>query len=259
MTDQVVKIEKLDGGVLLVTLDREHAGNSVNGEVTSQLYDAVRISESDPSIRVVILTGAGSKFFCAGADLKAVASGDSKTLVHPEAGFAGFVLAKTTKPWIAAINGIAVGGGLELALTCDMIFAAENAKFGLPEVKVGIIAGAGGMYRLPKAIPKAIAIEMLATGNAISASRAFDIGLVNRLVKPGELMADTLICAQQIAGNAPIAVQQSLAIARVAGSQTEESLHALSEAAIEVIMQSDDAKEGPRAFAEKRKPQWQGK
>jgi len=174
----------------------------------------------------------------------------------PEGGFAGFVHAPRAKPWIAAVHGFALGGGLELSLACDMIVAADNAVFGLPEPKRGILAGAGGVYRLPRAIPRAIALEMLATGAPIDARRAYELGLVNRVIEESQLLGEAIALAEQIAANAPLSVRESLAIGRIAGERHEAELRQLQDAAAKRVMASEDAREGPRAFVEKRAPVW---
>jgi len=251
-----ILFERVTPHIALVTLNRPAARNAVNVAMAQRLEEHVRAIESDPEIRVAILAAAPGKAFCAGADLTEVAAGRGRLLMTPKGGFAGFVYAPRSKPWIAAVHGFALGGGLELSLACDMIVAADNAVFGLPEPKRGILAGAGGVYRLPRAIPRAIALEMLATGAPIDARRAYELGLVNRAVEESQLVGEAVAMAEQIAANAPLSVRESLAIGRIAGERLEAELRQLQDAAAKRVMASEDAREGPRAFVEKRTPVW---
>jgi enoyl-CoA hydratase/carnithine racemase len=253
-----VLIDRLSHYVLQVTLNRPHARNAVNGEMARGLEAAIDLTESDPNIRAVILAAAGEKGFCAGADLAEVAAGRGRELSTERSGFAGFVRAQRSKPWIAMVGSSALGGGLELCLACDMIVAARSARFGLPEVKRGIFAGAGGAIRLPLVIPRLIALEMIATGDPIDAERAFSIGLVNRIVADPDLQIATLALAEAIAGNAPISVRESLALARAAHEHPETEMWRRNAVAGRKVMSSQDAKEGPQAFLEKRSPSWTG-
>lgn len=261
MTDvaaPAVLIERPAPFVMRATLNRPAVRNAVNGEVAQRLEAAVDEAEADPEVRVAILAAAGDKSFCAGADLAVAASGRGHELSTARGGFAGFVRAKRSKPWIAAVNSNALGGGLELCLACDMVVAARAARFGLPEVKRGIFAGAGGVFRLPRAIPRAVAMELIATGESIGADHAFALGLVNRVVDDSLLMAEALTLASLVAANAPLSVRESLTLARQADQLDEEELWTLSQAAGRRIAASDDAREGPRAFLEKRAPNWSG-
>ncbi|MGE0741758.1 MAG: enoyl-CoA hydratase-related protein [Hyphomonadaceae bacterium] len=256
---EAVLIDRPAPHVLRATLNRPDVRNAVNGDVARGLSAAIRQAEEDVGIRVAVLAAAGDKSFCAGADLSAVAAGKAAELSTPEGGFAGFVRAPRSKPWIAVVNSNALGGGLELCLSCDMVVAARSARFGLPEVKRGIFAGAGGAFRLPRAIPRAVAMQMIATGEPIDAARAYELGLVNIVVDDGELAAAGLALAAQVAANAPISVQESLALARAAKETTEEELWKRNSAAGKRVGASEDAKEGPRAFLEKRAPNWTGR
>jgi enoyl-CoA hydratase/carnithine racemase len=244
--------------VALVTLNRPAARNAVNGALAGELEGALRATEEDPNILAVVLTGAGEKAFCTGADLKEVAAGNEAALWTSAGGFAGFVYAPRTKVWIAAVNGFALAGGLEIALACDMIVASDDASFGLPEVKRGLIAGAGGLYRLARALPRAIALELVTTGDQIGAARAFGLGLINRVVPKDRLREEALALAQVISSNAPLAVQESLQIARLATDFPERELRRLSDTALQRILATDDVREGARAFVEKRAPCWTG-
>jgi enoyl-CoA hydratase/carnithine racemase len=176
-----VRFEIVEPHIALVTLDRPEARNAVNGDVARGLEAAVERVEQDDELRVAVLTGAGP-VFCAGADLKEVSAGRGAALATERGGFAGFVRTARTKLWIAAAQGHALAGGLELLLSCDLAVVAETATFGLPEVKRSLVAGAGGVFRLPRALPRAIALEIIATGDPITAARAGQFGLVNQVV-----------------------------------------------------------------------------
>ncbi|WP_062478203.1 enoyl-CoA hydratase-related protein [Variovorax boronicumulans] len=256
-----VTVERLPGHVALVTIDRPEARNAVNGDVASGLEAAVDATEADDDIRAVVLTGAGREAFCAGADLKEVSAGRGSALRTERGGFAGFVYRERSKPWIAAVNGKALAGGTELVLACDLVVAVRQAAFGLPEVLRGLIAAAGGLYRLPRAIPPNIALELILTAGQLDAERAHGFGLVNRLVADVEgLREAALALAAEIARNAPVAVRQSLRVAREANSGLDEAaLRALTRDAFERVAASEDFKEGPRAFIEKRAPRWSGR
>jgi enoyl-CoA hydratase/carnithine racemase len=256
--DQPVLFEKIGQHIALVTLNRPTARNAINRAATQLLEAYVRAIEEDGDIRIAILAAAGEKAFCAGADLAEIASGHGQSLLTQDGGFAGFVRAARRKPWIAAVQGFALGGGLELSLACDLILAAKGALFGLPEPSRGILAGAGGMFRLPRAIPRAIALEMLITGAPIDAARAYELGLVNRVVDEADLVAEAIKIAERVAANAPMSVRESLAIGRIANEQTEAALWQISAAASARVLACDDSREGPRAFVEKRLPVWRG-
>lgn len=251
-----VLFDKINTHVALVTLNRPEAYNAINDEVALLLDKYVKQTEADPDIRVVLLTGAGEKAFCAGADLKMIASGRGKELGTVDNGFAGFVYAKRTKPWIAMVDGFALAGGTELCLACDMICASENSKFGLPEVTRGLVAGAGGMFRLPKMISEKVAIELLCTGGQLSAKRAYDLGLINRLVASTELRSVTEELANAIAANSPNSIRKTLAFAKASLSKSESECISESNALFEEILLSEDAMEGTKAFVEKRPPVW---
>ncbi len=245
--------------VARVTINRPEARNAVNGDVASALDAAVKAIEADDAIRCVVLTGAGDIAFCAGADLKEVSGGRIASLVTPDGGFAGFVRQPRTKPWIAAVNGVALAGGTEIVLSCDMSVVSDDARFGLPEVKRGLAALAGGLYRLPRALPKAIALELIATGESLSAERALGFGLVNRVVAKADVVKEALALAELIASNAPIAVRESLAVARSSYDLTEAELAKASQALGLRLAKTEDYKEGPLAFIEKRAPRWTGR
>jgi enoyl-CoA hydratase/carnithine racemase len=254
--DEPILFERIDHHIARVTLNRPRARNAINVAMTRRLEEIVRTIEGDPALRVAILAAAPGSAFCAGADLAEVAAGHGASLMTRDGGFAGFVYAARQKPWIAAVHGFAMGGGLEFALACDMVVAAQDAVFGLPEPKRGLLAAAGGAYRLPRAIPRAIALEMLTTGATIDARRAYELGLVNRVVDVAALPEAALALAAQVAANAPLSVRESLAIGRAAAELDEAALRQLSAEATARVMASEDAREGPRAFVEKRAPVW---
>jgi enoyl-CoA hydratase/carnithine racemase len=248
-----------DGGVVVVTLNRPKVRNAINATLTIEIESVIKQIEADDSVRVAILASSHEKVFCAGADLAEISAGRGHMLATPEGGLAGFVRARRAKPWIAAVRGAAFGGGFELALACDMIVASGDAQFALPEVKRGIYAAAGGAYRLAKRLPRSIALELLATGGVLEASRAFAFGLVNRLAPAGQVLESAVDLARAIAENAPLAVCETLSIARLASEMPETELHILSERVREYVYASEDAREGTRAFLEKRPPVWCGR
>lgn len=249
--------------VLLVTLDRPEARNAVNGEVSTLLGQALHDADTDPEIRVVVLTGSGEKSFSAGADLKAISRGeDIFPAENREWGFAGMMQHPVSVPVIAAVNGTALGGGCEIALASDLVVAAEHALFGLPEVRRGLIAAAGGAFRLPAQLPHRVAMEMLLTGEPISAERALELHLVNRVVPADELLDAALELAGVIAANAPLSVQATKRVALGVSDGArpgEDALWEHSDAEMMTVMSSEDAAEGPMAFAEKRAPEWKAR
>jgi enoyl-CoA hydratase len=252
----VVECERRDR-VGIVTLNRPEARNAVNGDLAAAMEAILDDLEADDAITVVILTGAGSTF-SAGADLKKVAQGKGGELATKKGGFGGIVTRNFAKPLIAAVNGPALAGGFEIVLSCDLVVAAADARFGLPEVKRGLFAAAGGLIRLPKRVPLALATELAITGDPISADRALELGLVNRVV-PGEQVVDeALALAGRIAVNGPLAVRNSLTMVREASDLTEADAWPRNyELALEVFA-SKDSIEGATAFAEKREPKWTG-
>lgn len=254
----LVAYDVLEGHVALVRLNRPAARNAINAEVANALEAIVAQTEADADVWAVVLTAAGDDVFCAGADLKEVAAGRAASLFTNN-GFAGFVDAAREKPWIAAVNGKALAGGCEIVLACDLVVAADQASFGLPEVTRGLLAAAGGLYRLPRALPRNVAIEMAITGESIGAARAAALGLVNRLVPGESLLQATLELARRITSNAPIAVRESLRVARAVPDLDEVALRALTKACRDRVAASEDYKEGPRAFVEKRPPRWSGR
>ncbi|MEU4525872.1 crotonase/enoyl-CoA hydratase family protein [Amycolatopsis sp. NPDC024027] len=245
-----VRTERI-GSTLLITIDRPQARNAVNAAVAAGLAAALDELESDPTLRAGVLTGAENTF-SAGMDLKAALKGESPEI--PGRGFGGLTEAELTKPLIAAVEGFAMGGGFELALGCDLIVAAENARFGLPEVKRGLIAAGGGVIRLPKRIPHHLAMEFLLTGEPVTGRRAGELGLVNRVTADGDAAAVAVGLAEKLAENAPLALAAVKKIVR--GSEAEA--FAVQREETKKLMQSADVREGMTAFAERRAPKWTG-
>jgi crotonobetainyl-CoA hydratase len=251
------------GEVLVVTLDRPSA-NAIDVATSRALYVAFRRLEDDPSLRVGVITGAGERFFSAGWDLKAAAAGEAVDADHGPGGFGGLTeYFGRTKPVIAAVNGLAFGGGFELALAADLMVVADHAEMAVPEVRVGLVADAGGLLFLPRRLPAAIARELLLTGRRMTADEAARWGLANRVVPMSDLMDTALAMADDICVGAPLAlaaVQEVLSA--TAGLDVEAGFRAMHEGDLPRYRQmlgSDDAVEGPRAFAEKRPPRWQGR
>jgi crotonobetainyl-CoA hydratase len=248
---------------LLITINRPRVMNSINAAATTGIADALERANADREIRVVVITGAGERSFCAGADLKALSRGESfYPAGYEHFGFAGYVTHFISKPTIAAVNGFALGGGTEITLASDLAVAADTATFGLPEVKRGIVAGAGGAFRLPQQVPWKVGLEMIFTGDPIDAETALRYGLVNRVVGADKVLDTALELAGRIAVNAPLSVQTSkrLAYGAVDGTVTDEAARwSLNESETAALMASADAREGPRAFAEKREPVWQSR
>jgi enoyl-CoA hydratase len=248
-----------EGNVAIVTLNRPEKRNAVSPELAEALDWVVKAVEADDAIWVAILTSSNDKTFCAGADLKAISEGKGHLLSTKDGGFAGYVTAKRKKPWIAAVKGSALAGGMELTLASDMVVADEAARFGLPEVKRSLVAAAGGVHRLARRLPQAIAMEMVATGDPIGAPTAHRHGLVNRIVPLADVMREARSLAAQITANAPIAVRESLSVTRQAFDATDAELMNAGLQAFGRVAQTEDMREGPRAFLEKRAPAWKGK
>lgn len=244
------------GGVLIVTLDRPTARNAVDRTTARALAAALDRLENDPELRVGVLTGAGGTF-SAGMDLKAYVRGESPLLEG--LGFGGLTRRRRTTPLIAAVEGWALGGGTEMVLACDLVVAADDASFGLPEVTRGIVAPEGGLVRLPRRVPRAVAAETLLTGRPLTAERAAAHGLVNRLTAPGGALDEALELAAGVAGNAPLSVAAVKRVLDEAADLPEAAAFALQDEAVAGVLASEDAQEGPRAFAEKRPPRWRGR
>ena len=252
-----------EGQVLVITIDRPPA-NAIDTATSRALYAAFDRLRRDPSLRVGILTAAGDRFFCAGWDLKAAAQGESIEADHGPGGFAGLTeFFDIGKPVIAAVNGMAFGGGFELVLAADLVVAAEHADFALTEVTLGLVADAGGLLRLPARVPRAVALEYLLTGRRFGAAEAARWGLVNKVVPAAELMATARTLAEAICAAAPLAVAAVLEILReTEGMSVRNGYRVLTEnplPAYRAMLDSQDAREGAQAFAERRNPVWRGR
>lgn len=249
-------------GMLIITLDRPKA-NAIDVATSLELYAAFKTLNEDPALRVGIITGVG-RFFSAGWDLGAANDGEAVDADHGLGGFAGLTeYFSLTKPVIAAVNGLAVGGGFELALAADLIVASTAARFWLPEAQLGMLPDAGGLLRLPKAIPARLAREMILTGRRMEADEALSLGLVSRVVEPEALLDSALELAAAIARSAPLAIAAARDILRqTEGLEAEQGYRLMRSAAIpsyRAMLDSRDALEGPSAFAEGRPPEWQGR
>lgn len=249
------------GGILTITLDRPKA-NAINVATSRALYAAFATLQDDPQLRVGIVTGVG-RFFSAGWDLQSAVEGEAIDADHGPGGFAGLTeFFSLRKPVIAAVNGLAIGGGFELALAADLLVASQEAQFALPEVKLGMVADSGGLLRLPRRLPRALATELLLTGRRMDATEAASWGLVNAVCAPNQLMATAQELAQRIVEAAPLAVQAVKEVLQATEQQplaeAYRTLRSGSLPGYRTMLQSADAQEGPRAFAEKRAPQWRG-
>lgn len=250
-----VVLTEFADGVAVFTLNRPEAKNAVNLEVSEALAAAIDEFEARPDLTIGILTGAGGTF-CAGMDLKAFARGEKPSI--PGRGFGGITEAPPSKPLIAAVEGWALAGGCELALSADLIVASREAKFGIPEVKRGLAAAAGGLLRLPKILPYPLAMELAITGDPLTAEVAHQHGLVNRVTEPGEALTVAKELAARVAANGPLAVKATKQVVSMAANYTDPDAFAAQRKFIDPVFASADAKEGARAFAEKRAPVWKG-
>ena len=258
MANDAVLYEPSGDHIVTLTINRPEARNAVNGDVARQMEEGLDRFEADPDARVAIITGSGS-VFCAGADLKEVAAGNARSISTKKGGFAGLVIRPRVKPIIAAVNGTAVAGGCEIMLACDMAVVAEGVSIGVPEVKRSLVAAAGALWRLPRAVGPARAAELALTGDPITAEEALAAGLVNAVVPADDVLAAANRLAERISANAPLAVQASRRVLTQAFDSTEEELYRLSGQAIASLVDTDDYAEGPRAFIEKRSPVWTGR
>jgi enoyl-CoA hydratase len=254
MADEILR--QRVGKVEVLTINRPEARNAINLAVAVALGDALDELEHDDACWVVVLTAAGDKAFSAGMDLKAFATGE---FPFTKQGFAGITKRNFPKPMVCAANGSALAGGCEIMLSCDLVVAADHAKFGIPEASRGLVAGAGGLLRLPRRIPVAVALEMALTADPIDAQRAFSLGLVNRVVPGDKVLEEALALAERIAKNSPGAVRVSKEIMRKASEMTEAESWDMNDEAFIAISKAPDALEGALAFAEKREPNWTGR
>jgi crotonobetainyl-CoA hydratase len=262
VTEPAALVERR-GNVLVITINRPDARNAVNGAVSTGVGDALDRAQRDPDVWAVVITGAGDKSFCAGADLKAISRRENLYHPsHPEWGFAGYVHHFIDKPTIAAVNGTALGGGSELALASDLVVADESAIFGLPEVKRGLIAAAGGVFRIAEQLPRKVALELLFTGEPISAADAAKWGLINQVVPDGTVLDAALALAARITVNAPLSVQASKRVACGVDDGTitaDQAGWSRTTREMRTLLKSEDAQEGPLAFAQKRQPVWKAR
>jgi len=252
MTEPLVLVETR-ARVLVVTMNRPQARNAINRAASEAIAQALDRLDADPVLSVGVLTGAGGHF-CSGMDLKAFLAGERVELEGR--GLAGLVERPPKKPLIAAVEGYALAGGCEIALACDLIVASDAAQFGVPEVRRGLIAGSGGLLRLPQRIPRNIAMEYALTGRMMSARLAHAYGLVNRLVAAGAALDAALALAAEIAENGPLAVTMTKHVIDASADWTADEMWTRQRDILEQVIASDDAREGARAFAEKRTPNW---
>ncbi|QTJ70715.1 crotonase/enoyl-CoA hydratase family protein (plasmid) [Rhodococcus sp. ZPP] len=244
----------VEDGIAVITIDRPEVRNAIDLQTAQQLAHALDKVDERSDVRAAVLTGTG-KIFSAGMDLKAFNATGERPIVAGRGAF-GICESATAKPLIAAVEGKALGGGFEIALACDLVVAAEDAQFGLPEVKRGLVAAAGGVLRLPRAIPQKIALELVMTGGSISAAQAQRLGVVNRVVAPGEACAEAVRLATAIAANAPLAVRTAKFLVKASVDWQQDELFDRQRPYTDTVRQSADAAEGARAFVEKRDPAW---
>jgi len=244
------------GRILLITINRPDQRNAVNSAVAAGIAGALDELDSDAELTVGVLTGAG-KGFCAGMDLKAFVTGERPFIEGR--GFAGITQAGAAKPLIAAVEGFAMAGGLEIALACDLIVASRGARLAIPEVRRGLVAAGGGLLRLPRALPRNVAMEMALTGDPIEADRAYALGLVNRLTAPGETLTAALELAETIAANGPLALAATKRIMVESADWPDSEFFERQWPIYEPVFGSEDAREGATAFAERRAPEWKGR
>ncbi len=250
------------GRVAVITINRPEARNAVNGEVAQGIEAAIdRLEESDDVWLAILAANPGDgerPVFSAGADLKAINEGRAGELMTQRGGFGGFVYRERRKPVIAAVDGLATAGGCEIVLACDLVVATTRSSFGLAEVKRNLVAGAGGLFRLPKVVGAKVAMEIILTAEPLPAERAYQVGLVNRLVEPGQAVEGALALADTITANAPVAVWESRRVVLASEWEDEATLKKMTDAAFGTVLSSEDTAEGLSAFIEKRTPNWKG-
>lgn len=255
-SEDLVKFE-VDGHIAIFTLNRPEAMNAISGEVSKRMESLLEQFEADDDLWIGIIASSHHKVFCAGADLKAINSGER--IATKKGGFAGFVQFPRTKPIIAAVDGAALAGGCEISLACDMIVASSKSRFGVPECKRSLVAAAGGLFRLPQKLPRNIAMELLLTGDPLSAERMYSLGYVNELTEPGKALEAALKLAKRVEVNAPLAVREARNTSLKTVSMSDEEAFRESGGAMLRLAQTPDFREGPKAFIEKRAPRWTGK
>jgi enoyl-CoA hydratase len=246
------------GRVAILTINRPEARNAVNGAVANGMETGIDRLEADDDVWAGVVAATGT-VFSAGADLKLIAAGGFEEMETERGGFAGLVRRERRKPLVAAVDGPALAGGCEIALACDLIVASTQASFGLPEVKRSLVAAAGGLFRLPRALPRNLALEIALTGDAIDAERAHAHGLVNHLSAPGHALDDALALAERICANAPVAVWQTRRIVLEAAYEPDARGWEITRSALADVVRTEDFREGPLAFVEKRPPNWKGR
>jgi enoyl-CoA hydratase len=256
MSEEDAVLVEVEDGIMTVTLNRPKARNAVNRALAEGVAAAMDELDSNDSIRVAILTGSQGTF-CSGMDLKAFVTGENPSVKGR--GFAGLTEKLPRKPLIAAVEGYALAGGFELAISCDLVVAATDAKFGIPEVKRGLAAAAGGLMRLPRQMPSRIAMELALTGEFISSERAYSLGLINQIVEPGTALDAAKVLAAKISANGPLAVTISKQVVLESEDWNTTEMWDKQQALVMPVFVSEDAIEGATAFAEKRAPNWKGK
>lgn len=255
---QEVVTDLREDGVLIMRINRPEKRNAINAVTSAAMEDIMNKAEKDKRVRVIVVTGTGEKVFCAGEDLSELSEGGECQTVT-EHGFGGITARLCSKPIIAACNGSAAGGGMEIALSCDMVVAAENAKFGCTEVGLGIIASTGGIVRLARDINRKDCMELLLTGKKIKAPQAKELGLINYVVPAEEVMDKAIELAEQVLKNAPLALKWTKYLVHAADQMSEEDAMRYCDGAYRFLEKTEDGIEGPLAFTEKRTPNWVGR
>jgi len=256
MSEELVLFEK-KGHVAIFTMNRPKAMNAVSGELSQRFEKLLDDFEADDDLWIGIVASSHPKVFCAGADLKAISSGER--IFTEKGGFAGVVQYPRKKPLIAAVDGAALAGGCEIVLACDLVVASKASRFGVPEVKRSLVAAAGGLFRLPRKLPNAIAMELLLTGDPMPAERMYSFGFVNVLTEPGKALGGAMDMAKRIEVNAPLAVREARNVSLATTFMEDKDAFNESNAAMMRLARTPDFHEGPKAFIEKRPPKWTGK